>query len=456
MGHAWTGRSDRVNLGVLTQFVPPDVVAAAILGRTRDRARREGPLSMHFAVYYELALALFPDQSYEDVAADLTGAIPELSVVVPAKSALLGVRRRLGPEAMRAVFERVAAPAATARTAGAFWRGMRTLAVDGFAVEVPDSRDNRGHFGGPSTRLGDGEARDCGYPQARVVTLTETGTRAVLGAGVGTYHDGEQPLARQLARHVGPGDLVLFDRNFPSVAVWQDFAGRGAALVMRAKKSIARTNVRPLADGSYLAEMWAGGRTGRRDTGHVSVRVIEYTTGGETIRLLTSLTSPEEHPAGQIAALYAERWQCEVGNLQLKALQMRRGATLRSRHPDQVHQEIFAHLTLNHALTRLTTLIADERGEDPERVSFTQVLKQVRRSVVRQLARTAAQAADAARAIAADLRRYRNPHRGPRTSERRIKRLRHRFPLRRPTPHGTPVTTPAPPTTITLLPTPTS
>src|SRR5204863_3770579 len=114
MGHPWTGRSGLVNLGVLTQFVSPELVDAAIKGRTRDRARREGPLSMRFAVYYELALALFPEQSYEDVAADLTGAIAELAVVVPAKSALLGARRRLGPEAMRAVFEQVAAPAASA------------------------------------------------------------------------------------------------------------------------------------------------------------------------------------------------------------------------------------------------------------------------------------------------------------------------------------------------------
>ena len=255
-----------------------------------------------------------------------------------------------------------------------------------------------------------------------------------------------------------PAFAHLTDTDIESlaVAVWRAFAERGAALVMRAKKSIARTNVRPLDDGSYLAEMWAKGRTGRANADHVTVRVIEYTTGGETIRLLTSLLDAAAHPAGQIAALYAERWQCEVGNLELKALQMKPGVVLRSHCPDQVEQEISAHLILNHALARLTTLIADERGEDPERVSFTQVLKQVRRSVVRQLARTVAQATDAARAIAADLRRYRNPPRGPRTSQRRIKRLRHRFPLRRPAPRGTPVTTPAPPTQITLLPHPTS
>ncbi|WP_051942677.1 IS4 family transposase [Streptacidiphilus rugosus] len=378
--------------------------------------------------------------------------MPELAAVVPAKSALLGARRRLGPEAMRAVFERVAAPASSPATVGAFWRGLRTWAVDGLQLEVPDSTENRVFFGGPTTRNSEGEIFVCGYPQARVVVLVETGTRAVRGARVGTYHDGERGLAGELAQLLGPGDLVLFDRGFSGVALWLDFLASGAAVVMRGKSNIARARTRPLPDGSYLAEMWEDGRVGQANAAHVTVRVIEYTLGGEKIRLFTSLLDVEVYPAAELAALYAERWQCEVGILQLKALQMKRAAVLRSHHPDQVVQEIWAHLTLNHALTRLTTLIADARGQDPARISFVQVLKQVRRSVIRQLTRTVREAADAARAIAADLRRYRNPSRGPRTSERRVKRIRHRFQGRRPAPPGTPVTTPTTPARITLLP----
>ena len=436
-----------VNLGVLTQFVPPLLVDAAIAGRTRDRSRRAGPLSMRFAVYYELALALFTHESLEDVCDNLTGAIPELCDLVPAKSALHGARSRLGPEAMAAVFEQVAARAAEPAVGGR-WRGLRTWAVDGFVVEVPDSAANRTHFGAPVTARG---VRASAYPQARVVALAATGTRAVRAAAIGAYTAGEYELAGQLAPATGPGDLVIFDRGLRSVKLWQTYRAHGAHLLMRAPHHIARELVEPLPDGTALVRMWLDGRHRHREERSVVIRLIEYQVdAGETIRLLTSLEDPETHPAAELARLYAERWQSEISNLQIKTLQITPGRLLRSHHPDQVRQEIYAHLTLQHTLNRLITVIADERREQTDRISFTKILKEVRRSVIRQIHTTLARAVTRALDIADDLPRYRNPRRPPRTSERSVKRTRHRYPHRT-NPPGTPVTTPAPPRTIRLL-----
>jgi Transposase DDE domain/Insertion element 4 transposase N-terminal len=408
---------------------------------------------MRFAVYFELACALFPGESLEDVCDNLTGAVPELCELAPAKSALHGMRSRLGPEAMRAVFEAVAVPVAGPDTLGARWRGLRTLAVDGFTVEMPDSAVNRAHFSGPSTRPAGGEVVTAGYPQARLVTLVETGTRAALGAAIGTYLTGEPELAAQVATAAGKGDVVIFDRNFPSVALWKAYRATGAHLVMRAKKSVARDVVQALADGSALVRMYRDGRRSPDPERSVTARLIEYEiANGEVIRLLTSLEDPELHPADEIARLYAERWQSEIANLQVKTLQITPGTMLRSHDPDQVRQELWAHLALNHALTRLMTLMADERREDPERVSFTKVLKEVRRSVIRQIAATCAQAVTRALDIADDLRRYRNPERTPRESDRTVKRVRQRYKLRRTEP-GQPITRPSTPQTIRLLPT---
>jgi hypothetical protein len=121
-----------------------------------------------------------------------------------------------------------------------------------------------------------------------------------------------------------------------------------------------------------------------------------------------------------------------------------------------VRQEIWAHLTVNYCLTRLIATMADERREDPERISFTKVLKEVRRTVIQQATRTLAMAAHHAMDIADNLRRYVNPQRDPRASERTIKRMRNRFPLRPATARGKPVTTKAPPKAITLQLTPAS
>ena len=442
--HPWVGRTDQVNLGVLTQWVSPQVLAP-VLRLSADRLRREGPLPMQFAAYFELACALFARDSYEDVADNLVSAIPGLGEYAPVKSSLLGARRRLGEAAVKALFEQVAVPATGPGTIGAFWRGLRTFAIDGFALEVPETAANRAFFSDPSGSNGVNPVRETGYPQARVVTLVETGTRAPVRAAIGTYLTGEAVLAGQLADAVGEGDLVIFDRRFVSISLYKAFTGRGAEVLVRAKRQVARRNVVYLPDGTYLVEIWNNSGRGKGRGEHITVRVIEYQIdGGETIRLLTSLTDPQQHPAAAIAALYLERWQAETSNLQIKTLQRGPNAVLRSGDPALIRQEIWAHLTVNYCLTRLIATIAHERGHDPERVSFTKVLKEVRRTVIQQATRTLAMAARHALDIADDLRRYVNPAREPTTSPRTLKHLRHRFPLRPATARGKPVTTQAP------------
>jgi Transposase DDE domain len=354
---------------------------------------------------------------------------------------------------VRALYEQVAVAMAGKRTIGAFWHGLRTRGVDGFVLDVAETEANRELFDGPTGSKGTGQVCEVGYPQARVVTLVETGTRAAVRAAIGGYRTGEHELAEQLAGAVGKGDLVLFDRNFPGVRLFKAFAANGAKVVMRAKRHIARTNIQPLPDGTYLAEMWTDGRAGVAGGEHVTVRVIEYRIDdGEMIRLITDLLDPEAHPAAEIAALYIERWQSECGNKQLKTLQMGSGSVLRSGDPALVRQEIWAHLLVNFCLTRLITTIADERGEDPDRISFTKVLKEVRRTVIQQATRAVSTAVAYAMDIADDLRRYVNPEREPRISERTVKRRRQRFPVRKADTIGKPVTVKAPPKILTLLP----
>src|SRR5207344_3110662 len=58
---------------------------------------------------------------------------------IPDKSSFTRARQRLGAGVLEAVFRRLAGPVAPAGLAGAFWRGMRVAAVDGFLLDVPDT-----------------------------------------------------------------------------------------------------------------------------------------------------------------------------------------------------------------------------------------------------------------------------------------------------------------------------
>jgi hypothetical protein len=190
-----------------------------------------------------------------------------------------------------AVFRRLAGPVAPAGLDGAFWRGMRVAAVDGFVLDVPDTPPNRAAFGGPV----DAKGQPAGFPQARVVTLTETGTHSSADASVGGFRGGEPELAIAMAGSAA-GMLVIMDRGFPGVALWKAYTQAGAHLLIRARSSVAARPVKVLEDGTYLARMNLAGQKGAHPGG-VMVRVIEYRVdGGEVVRLLTDLLDPAAFP----------------------------------------------------------------------------------------------------------------------------------------------------------------
>src|ERR1700722_713422 len=64
--------TDWVSLGVLASSVPRDVVDDAVAEAGKGARRARGKLPPHVMVYFVMALALFADDDYEEVAARLT------------------------------------------------------------------------------------------------------------------------------------------------------------------------------------------------------------------------------------------------------------------------------------------------------------------------------------------------------------------------------------------------
>src|SRR5262249_58354355 len=146
--HPWTGLADDVRLGALTEWVTADLVDE-VLAECGKRDKRPGALLARFMVYYVLALALFQQDSYDDVAENLVGALAGMGEAIPNQASFTPARQRLGAGVIEAVFRRLAGPVAPAGLDGAFWRGMRVAAVDGVVLGVPDTPVNRAAVGGP-------------------------------------------------------------------------------------------------------------------------------------------------------------------------------------------------------------------------------------------------------------------------------------------------------------------
>jgi len=117
--------------------------------------------------------------------------------------------------------------------------------------------------------------------------------------------------------------------------------------------------------------------------------------------------------------------QEETANDQLKTHLRGPGRILHSRLPDLVHQEIWAWLLVHHATSALTTRAAQAADLDPDRISFTRVLRLVRRTATGTAAFPPQDWDHALPHIHAEITRKTNPKRRDRSYPRVVKRARH-------------------------------
>jgi hypothetical protein len=293
---------------------------------------------------------------------------------------------------------------------GSFLRRWRLLAIDGFDIDLPDSKANAAEFG----YAGSGDNRSA-FPKARVVALAECGTHAFVAAEVDAYRVGEKTLAARLLPRLRPDELLTADRGFYSWQAWDTATATGAALLWRAPTQLELPVVAVLSDGTYLTALIKPTIRGRRrerllaaarageDLSDINAvpdafderglpvihlaRVIEYDIGDrvgngteELIVLLSTITNPADARADELAAAYHERWEQETANDQLKTHLRGPGRVLRSRLPDLVVQEIWAYLIVHHAISALTAKASAAADLDPDRVSFAKALRLIRRT----------------------------------------------------------------------------
>lgn len=386
--------TDRVGLGLLIRVVPHDLVDE-VLNATGKNESRTRLLPARMVVYYVLALTLFYGDAYEEVMRKLVNGLRFLRTwrrewKVPTTAAISKARVRLGAKPLEELFFRVAVPIAELRSPGAWYGGRRVMAIDGVVLDAPDTPENVAVFEKKPHRDG-GESV---YPQVRVVGLTECGTHAMVAAAIDSWRVYERQLAERLLDQVEPNMLVLADRGFYSYDMWQLFTDTDASLLWRVRSTIDLPTIMVLPDGSYLSELLPNQvkkdlKTGKRyrpPAGSViPVRVIEYRIGNrespETIRLVTTLTDHEQHPAADLAMLYAERWEIELELDEIETHQMGTSSLLRSRKPELVKQEIWALLITHYAIRHIMHQAADTIEIDEDRLSFIRSLRVVQRSI---------------------------------------------------------------------------
>ena len=351
------------HLGELTRVVPFDLVDA-VLEEAGGRERRLRLLPSRAGVYFLLAMCLFPGTGYLGVWGRLTAALGGLGLAVPTAKALRDLRRRVGVKTMKALFEVLAGPLGQPRTPGIMFGRYRTVAFDGCrSIRVPDTGANRAWLGKLKASLG-----ETGYPVIQLMTLVETGTRAMLGAVFGSPADGETTWARRLLHLLDATMLVLMDRGFDAGDFLREVAATKAQFLVRLTSTRRPPVLRHLPDGSFISLI--GGVKVRIIQAQVTITCNDGTRYGGTYRFATTLLNHRACPAHALIALYHERWEHEITYLALRHTLLA-GRVLRSADPAGAEQEMWALLALYQTLRiAITDAIQTVPGTDPDRASY--------------------------------------------------------------------------------------
>ena len=370
---AATAAIPRPELGAFAQHLPHEWIEQALqaTGTATIRKRR---LPAEQVVWLVLGMALFRDRSIVEIVDKLDLALPGVDETPVAPSAVPQARARLGAEPMAWLFAHAARHWAHASADRHRWRGLALYAVDGTALRVPDSTVNRAHFGSAKGRT------QSGYPMTRAVALMAVRSHLLAAARFGPYTRGEHSYANELWSEVPDRSLTIVDRGFlvAGVLIPLARAGQDRHWLTRAKKNTSWRVLKRLGPNDQLIEMEVSHQARKKDPTLPKVflaRAVRCQRKGFPPQtLLTSLLDADRYPATEMADLYHERWEIELGFDELKTEVLDREESIRSKSPTAVAQELWGIL-LAYNLVRLEMeRVADEARVEPTRISFITAL----------------------------------------------------------------------------------
>jgi hypothetical protein len=355
----------------------------AALAATGSATVRRRKLPAEQVVWIVIGMALFRDRSIQEVVHHLELALPGRAPTArrasATSSAVVQARNRLGVAPLATLFEQTAARWAGASAEAHRWRGLAIYGVDGSALRVPDTPENEAAFGRPGSGRG-----PAGYPQLRLVALMVLRSHLLAGLSLGAGSAGELTLAEPLWEKLPDRSLTILDRGFLSYALLHRLATSGTERhwLIRTKSNLQWRTLKRLGPNDELVEILVSRQTRRAHPelpDPLRVRVVRYQRPGFRPQiLLTSLLDPATYPAAEIAELYHERWELELGFDEIKTHTLEREEALRSRAPERVRQEVWG-LAIAYNLLRLHMQhVAQRERVAPSRISFRHTLLLVR------------------------------------------------------------------------------
>lgn len=388
--------------------------------------RRKLPVDQ--VVWMVIGMALYRNRSIPEIVDRLDLVLPDAdgNKQTVAEGAITPARDKVGAQPLRDLFQATSDHWGLESAENLSWRGLKVLGMDGVMLRVPDSLENRKEFG-----LQNGSS----YPLIRLVTLMALRSRLMLNCAFSGCRTSELMLAKELLPSIPDSSLTIADRYYHCYWIWNAIRDepKNRHWLVRARDDYRVWKViKKFGPGDELAELRIRDDY-RRDHPEmpeaIRVRVIRYRRAGFKTRiLLTSLLDPILFPAKELANLYHERWELEIGYNEIKTTMLEQREAIRSRTPERVRQEIWGLLTAYNLIRREIEIAAGQLKVAPSRISFSMALRLARDLFWWAEVASPAKWPKMYEEMRFDLRRFVLPERRARSCPRHVKRPQRKYP----------------------------
>ncbi len=200
------------------------------------------------------------------------------------------------------------------------WKGFRLLAVDGSRVTLPLTKELKSYFGETKNHT------TTSIVQARCSVLYDLENNYVIDGELAPVSQGERAMALSHLTHCKQGDLILYDRGYPSYDFIKyhitnnlDYVIRVqigfSKLIINFEKSKKKSQIVTISPGIYIKQS----DKGLDKSKPIKVRLIRVELPkGQVEILMTSLYDIKSYPNSIFKSLYYKRWNVETFYDELK------------------------------------------------------------------------------------------------------------------------------------------
>lgn len=235
-------------------------------------------------------------------------------------------------------------------------KGYRLLAIDGSITEVPNSKKTRKYFGTYHNQS------EYGIARAMVSVIYDIENDFLIETDITSWQSSEREVAKKLIKKLETkgfkNDLILFDRGYPSVDIFNFLEEKKLKFLMRVKANKCQKQIDLANKKDQIIKL---------DKLQTSLRVINIVLDtGEIEKLVTNLG--EEFIYEEFKELYFKRWGIEIKYNQLKSkydLENFSGSL-----PICIEQDFYANIYLVNLLTLAKNEANEQVQEEKKNLKY--------------------------------------------------------------------------------------